>query len=287
MNDLAEKITQSLTATECVDEMEKFMLELPQAECPVYHHFGPGIYVREVHLPKGIFAIGHAQKYEHLNIVLKGTVLMTGDDGSLKEIRAPMIFTGKPGRKFGYVIEDVIWLNIYATEETDIDKLESHYLDKSDYSLKKYSSERDLKYLANEIDREDFRKVIELAGFTEEMVREQSENTDDQIPMPDGYSIITVRDSDIEGKGIFVSAPVRKGQFIGLARLSGKRTPIGRYVNHSVFPNAEYIKTENGDIYAIAIRDINGCIGGSQGDEITVDYRQALALSGIKLRGES
>ena len=101
MNDLAEKITQSLTATECVDEMEKFMLELPQAECPVYHHFGPGIYVREVHLPKGIFAIGHAQKYEHLNIVLKGTVLMTGDDGSLKEIRAPMIFTGKPGRKFG------------------------------------------------------------------------------------------------------------------------------------------------------------------------------------------
>ena len=38
-----------------VADLEKEMLEMPQADCPVAHHFGPGIYIREVTLPAGIF----------------------------------------------------------------------------------------------------------------------------------------------------------------------------------------------------------------------------------------
>lgn len=115
-----------------LDALEAEMLAMPQAETPVVHHFGPGIYVREVTLPAGIIAIGHAQKFEHLNIMLTGAVAMLDENNQVHFLRAPLIFTGKPGRKVGYVLETCVWQNIFATEERDIPTLEAMFFDKSD-----------------------------------------------------------------------------------------------------------------------------------------------------------
>lgn len=106
------------------------MLKMPQAECPVAHYFGPGIYVREVQAKAGTLAIGHHQRFEQLNILLKGTVAMFTEEG-VQVISAPFIFTGKPGKKAGYIIEDMVWQTVYATQETDIQKLEEMLIDKN------------------------------------------------------------------------------------------------------------------------------------------------------------
>lgn len=113
--------------------IEAYMLSLPQIEVPVEHYFGPGVYVRSITMPKGAMCLGHEQRFEHLNIMLTGSVVMY-DDGVAKVMTAPLIFTGKPGRKVGQVIEECTWLNIFATDETDIDKLEEMIANKSDYS---------------------------------------------------------------------------------------------------------------------------------------------------------
>lgn len=276
--------TTDLSHPEKLELLEDHMLDLPQVECPVVHHFGPGIYIREVHLPAGIFAVGHAQRFEHLNIMLKGAVAMVGDDGQLKIIRAPTIFTGQPGRKFGYVLEDTIWQNVYATDETDIDILEATYLDKSATWQTHDNGMTELRTALHVIDREDFDLLLQQSGFSAGQVRAQSENEDDQIAMPIGYAPkVTVRNSYIEGKGIFLSAPVEQGELIGPARIGGMRTPLGRYTNHAKVPNAKFELSGNGDIYLIALRRISGCVAGEQGEEVTVDYRQALSLSGIEI----
>jgi hypothetical protein len=44
------------------------------------------------------------------------------------------------------------------------------------------------------------------------------------------------------------------------------------------------VKLPNGDIDLVALTDIEGCKGGDMGTEITIDYRQALALSGIEFK---
>jgi len=116
---------------EPIEALEADMLKMDQVDCPVIHRFSPGLYIREVSIPAGTLAIGHFQKTEHLNIFLQGRVLIMGDNGKARELAAPMIFAGKPGRKFGYIKEDVVWLNVYPTDETDIDTLEEMYLDKS------------------------------------------------------------------------------------------------------------------------------------------------------------
>jgi len=281
---LAIAENHALSQAEQVAHLEQAMLEMPQAECPVMHHFGPGIYVREVTLPAGILAIGHAQRFEQLNIMLTGKVAMLDQDGNVKELVAPMIFVGPSGRKFGYVIEDSVWLNVYATDERDIDKLEAYYLDKSETWELQSAAAYQQESAQREQDRADFFELIEQAGFTQETVRQQSEDESDQIPMPGGQGAkVTIRQSAIEGRGVFLSAPAEAGEIIAPARVDGMRTPVGRYTNHSQTPNAKFVQYPSGDIYLIASQRIAGCAGGSAGEEVTVNYRQALELSGICL----
>ncbi|WP_180008211.1 SET domain-containing protein-lysine N-methyltransferase [Acinetobacter sp. YH12238] len=262
-----------------VADLEKEMLEMPQADCPVAHHFGPGIYIREVTLPAGIFAVGHAQRYEHLNIMLTGKVAIV-DGGQVRVLEAPLIFTGKPGRKVGYVLETCVWQNVYATNETDIDTLEAHYLDKSK-TWEAYDKEHSkIEHALNQHNRNDYAQVLKEFGFDADTARQQAEDESDQIDMPNVFkAVIQVRDSNIEGKGLFLSWHIAAGQIIAPARIAGKRTPAGRYVNHSMNPNCKYVADENGDIYLVSLRDIDGCKGGSKGEELTVDYRQALTLN--------
>jgi len=274
-----------LTPTKLL-ELESHMLSLPQVECPVVHHFGPGIYIREVTLPVGILAIGHTQKYDHMNIMLSGSVAMLDEDGRVKILKAPIISVGKPGRKVGVILETCIWQNVYPNpnNEKDIDVLETKWLDKSNTwqvcdAAKKLNS-----IVSHDFDRQDFKNLIAQSRFDEATIRIQSENEDDQIPMPNGFDKVSVRSSTIEGRGIFLSYPVNAGELIGPARLNGMRTPIGRYTNHSATPNAIFVKHED-DIYLYASQRIAGCIGGSQGEEVTIDYRQALTLSNIYLKG--
>lgn len=257
------------------------MLEHSQVECPVVHHFGPGVYVREVHLPAGTLAIGHAQRFAQLNVVLKGAVAMLGEDGQLKVVKAPAIFTGPPGRKFGYVLRDTVWQNIYASDETDVETLEAHFLDKSQTWQTHHNEIETIRKALHEKDRDDYGHFLTAFGLDEKTVRAQSENETDLMTMPEPFNArVMVRDSfiDMAGKGVFLSAGVERYELIGPARIDGKRTPIGRYVNHSDNPNCYFSERENGDIYLVAKRGINGCMGGELGEELTVDYRQALLI---------
>lgn len=282
-------MSTELTYLEKLECLEDAMLQENQVECPVVHHFGPGIYVREVHLPAGTLAVGHAQRFEQLNVVLTGAVAMLGDAGELNIVKAPAIFTGPPGRKFGYVLADTVWQNIYATEETDIEKLEASFLDKSATWQRHHAEIERLRVALHDRDREDYAHFIKAFGLDEQLVREQSESTADLIELPEAYRPnVMVRDSfiDLDGKGVFLSAKVDRYETIGPARIDNMRTPIGRYVNHSDNPNCYFSERERGDVYLVAKRPITGCMAGELGEELTVDYRQALLIH-IKQLNES
>ena len=250
-----------------------------QVECPVYHRFGPGIYMREVILPAGSFCIGHYQNFEHMNVMLTGRVTMLHEDGSSSELVAPMVFVGKPGRKMGYIHETVVWQNIYATDETDVEKLEAKYLTKSDAWQSRAMTMFHAEKLLREADREDYLNALQDLDANEDLVRMMSENLEDQIPMPLGSYTFAIQDSPIQGKGIFATADYTPGQVIGPARIDGKRTPLGRFTNHSRTPNAEMKRLDNGDILLIATSQIRGMKGGDSGEEVTVDYRSARRIA--------
>lgn len=260
-----------------IGQIENAMLQCEQASCPVIHRFGPGVYIREVRLPAGILAVGHTQNFEHTNVMLQGRVTMLNDNGTTTELVAPMIFTGKPGRKVGYVHEDVVWLNVYPTQETDVEKLEATFITKSD-SWSESNGQRLLAFQTN-VDQEDYKQFLEEIGVSEETARAQSENTSDMMELPPGGYKFKLSNSHLEGKGLFATADIDAGELIAPARIHGMRTVAGRYTNHSANPNARMERTGSSDISLVATRPIAGCRGGFDGEEITIDYRQARALT--------
>ena len=283
MNDLVQIGNTALKVFTNVDEAEKAMLQLPQVDCPLVHHFGPNLCIREVFMPKGTMAVGHKQKFKHMNVLLKGKVMMLNEDGSTKILEAPFIFEGEPGRKIGYVLEDMVWQNIYATDLKDSNDVEEFFVEKSENWQNDHNVKLSIEKVAKEADRNDYQKLLKECGISHEIAKEQSENEEDQISV--FSNIVRVADSAIEGKGLFLTSPIKKDDVICQSRIQGKRTQAGRFTNHSVFPNAKMVLLPNGDIDLVAIRDIDGCKGGSLGEEITIDYRQALSLSGINFKG--
>lgn len=286
VNDIAVINNESAASTQIanpelldrIEEIEGKCLKLPQVECEVTNHVGLGVYIRELRMPAGTFAIGHYQKQEHWNVFIKGKVLMLNDNGETVVLTAPMTYIAKPGRKVGYILEDMVWQNVYRTNETDIDKLEETYLDKSK-TFKDNGGQAEILKLRNAVDIEDFERMLIDVGVDADTVRSQSENETDIREFPPGAYKVKVADSVIEGKGLFATGSFFPGEVIAPARIGGYRTPAGRYTNHSKTPNAMMIQRDIDDIMLVAIQDISGNKGGQCGDEITVDYRASVELT--------
>jgi hypothetical protein len=121
---------------------EGLLLSVPQADAPLAHYFGPGIYIREVILPVGAIVLGHRHKHEHLCVIIKGALTFTNDNGEVVIKRAPMQFVAPPGRKLAHVLEECVFWNIYATEERDLEKLEDMLFEKSDVWLDHHAQKR-------------------------------------------------------------------------------------------------------------------------------------------------
>ena len=149
------------------------LVDVPQNPCSVIHRFGPGLYIREVHIPAGTFAIGHEQRLEHMNVFVKGAVRMLNADGTTTDMVAPMTFVGKPGRKCGLILEDMIWQNIYATDVTDIDELEATYLIKPEG----WDDKMKVKALGCTSPNEDYVALLTSIGVDEMQVQMEVQNT--------------------------------------------------------------------------------------------------------------
>lgn len=246
-------------------------LNMEQASCPVVHSFVGGNYIRELSAKAGTFLIGHKQKTKHINVFMKGKVLMYESDGTTKVLTAPMCFEGQPGRKVGLVLEDMVWLNIYATDKRDINEIEEEFLDKS--------IEQELSFVKLPVNRvadhASYHEVIARLGFTHEQVQAMV-HIDNVIELDSmGFKIDT---SDIHGKGIFATKDYAVGDYIGPMRIEQNRTILGRYTNHGHEPNAIAEKVHD-VIIMVATKPIKGCTGGQNGDEILIDYEHTFKLS--------
>jgi hypothetical protein len=256
---------------ENVESLEAEMLKYNQAEIPLKHHFAPGLYGREIIMPKGIFAIGHAHKEDCINVVLRGNVSVF-IEGKVKQIKGPCMFLGKAmDRKVGYVNEETVWITFHPTTETNIEKLEDDLLVKSD----SFINFQEL-FSSGLVTRKpvDYEELLKIMNVSESEVRSRSEEESDLIPLPEAFknNIITDK-SDIEGMGVFSGKNYVSGDLIAPARIGLFRTPVGRYTNHSESPNCEMRLDGDGNINIFAITSI------SQNQECTVDYLAARELS--------
>jgi hypothetical protein len=237
-------------------EMEEVIKNLPTAfdKCPypIFHSFSDGMYRREIHINGGHLIVGKIHKKDYFVEMLTGKAWVVSEFGA-KELIAPCSFKAKAGVKhIGFHLEDTIWVDTHRVEATTVEEAEKEIFADSYEDLDQFTN--------------TFESMCSDIGKSQEEVRELSEIEEDIIPQPE-CDKVEIKDSPIEGKGVFVTEPVKKDNVFALARILNNRTPVGRYTNHSDEPNATGIVKDNLGML-VALRDIE------EGEEITVNYRE-------------
>ena len=254
------------TVQEGIEALKGIMRQMPQVAIEPTHVFAQGIYARGILIPKGTILTGKVHKQDDLQIMVYGDILVKTEAGE-KRLQGFSMFSSRAGyQQIGCALEDTLWVTVHATEETDLDRLEELLFEDEPRVL-------DFKTGEPLEDCIDYHRMLAEVGISHETAWAQSINEEDRqdVDLPG----VTLGPSQIHGTGVFAARDFAPGVLVGPARVDGLRSQLGRYTNHSLNPNARMMRDKD-DILLVALAPIR------DGDEITTDYRDSLALSGIK-----
>lgn len=104
-----------------VMEEEQRMLAMPQLELKVVIHKAPGIHARELHIPARTALTGRIHKFDNLNTLSDGKMLIAMDDGWYF-VQAPYTVVSPAGTKrMAITLTDCVWTTYVATNEPNAD----------------------------------------------------------------------------------------------------------------------------------------------------------------------
>ena len=255
--------------------LQNELLKMPQANIVTEHVFTPGKYERKITIPAWTVLTGAEHKTPYCVRLEKGTIAVNTDDG-VKVLTAPCEFDASAGmQRAGRVFEDeVVWVDIYDNPDncTDLAVLENRLYVVPNCGLA--DSRTDVQKA-----QIDYGAFLHQIGMTQGEMDAVVHIESDLMEMPEGVDV-QLRDSPIHGKGLFATRDFEAGEIVCPGRLNGKRTPGGRFINHSVYCNVKPEKVGD-DIYAVATRKIH------VNDELLVDYRASMRVNfGLVLQGE-
>jgi hypothetical protein len=130
MMEVVERTGGRVITRDHIAHLVRELSKLPQTDCPVQHHFSPGVYLREIFMPAGTTVIGKIHRTEHLNIIERGRCAIRHDDGRVEILEAPLTFVSKAGvQKVLHILEDTVWKTIHPTATRDMEQLELELID--------------------------------------------------------------------------------------------------------------------------------------------------------------
>ena len=131
MNELTMPVSRESILT-LEDAMKSHPGNFDANVLPVIHHFAPGVYVREFHLPAGIAVTGKIHKHQHVAMLIKGKAALSSEFDAPQIMEAPYIWISQPGVKRVVMgIEDAIFVTVHPTELTDLEQIENEVIAKS------------------------------------------------------------------------------------------------------------------------------------------------------------
>lgn len=262
---------------EAVLHLQNALLEMNQANIVTTHKFLPGIYERTITIPPWTVLTGAEHKTAYRVRLEKGVIAVNTDD-SVKVLVAPCEFDVEAGfQRAGRVFEEeVIWTDVYDNPDNcrDLNELEQRL-----YVVPECGMGDSRARSSISIAQTDYQLFLQQIGIDQQTMNSIVMADADLIQMPDGYAV-ELRPSQVDGIGMFALRDFSAGEIICPGRLDGKRTPAGRYINHSCHANVMPIKVGD-DIYATALVDVRA------GQELLVDYRASMRVNfGLYLVGE-
>lgn len=118
-----------------------YVLHDPKAleDCPVFHLFQPGFYIRETHVPGGQIFIGRVHRNGHVVKLLTGIGVVL-EEGRRRIFRAPAVIHTQPGFQMcGYTVTPVFVQTWHPTSDAqrDVNTLELRDFEPAEATLER------------------------------------------------------------------------------------------------------------------------------------------------------
>jgi hypothetical protein len=126
--------TVSIHEINRADNILRLMLEMMSfpseslTEYPVKHYFAPGMYAREMFIPKGAMIVGKVHKHSHLNTIAYGDISVATFEGVERHIGHKTLTSPAGVQRAVYANEDTLWTTYHLTNETDLQKIEEEII---------------------------------------------------------------------------------------------------------------------------------------------------------------
>lgn len=113
-------------------QAEAIMRTQPQLKLEVKHYFSKGVYARELHIPANTTLTGEIHKFENLNILSQGSMLVSTEEGVI-QVDAPFTVVSPAGTKrIAHTLTDCIWTTIHGTEERNVELIKQKFIAQSE-----------------------------------------------------------------------------------------------------------------------------------------------------------
>jgi hypothetical protein len=125
VNDLDTLATEVLPAPSLAQicRLQAALMDMPQAEAPVQHHFTDHAYARELFVPAGMMLVGKMHATRHLLVVTGDCTIINGEHR--QRITGTRVLHTEPGTKRAiFTHADTTLITFHVTEETDLEKIE-------------------------------------------------------------------------------------------------------------------------------------------------------------------
>lgn len=147
----AIEVDNCIEAEERLNLLELEMLKYPTRELPLIHRFTPGLYIREILMPKDTLLTSVKHLTTHPFFIMKGDVSVWYHDAPVQRYRAPYTGITQAGtRRLLFAHEDTIWTTVHVTDLQDPDEIvksvaetnPNPYIDPNDPRVNMWSQNR-------------------------------------------------------------------------------------------------------------------------------------------------
>lgn len=125
-----QETIEAIEAPECIEPeellnlLELEMVKYEPRECPLIHRFTPGLYIREILMPKDTLLTSLKHLTTHPFFIMKGDISVWYHDAPVQRYKAPYTGITHAGtRRLLYAHEDTIWTTVHITDLQDPDEI--------------------------------------------------------------------------------------------------------------------------------------------------------------------
>lgn len=130
-NDIAQAqgsaVADPLQVRGAIFALQDAMTGMPQVECPLLHHFAPGMYARTIFVPAGTCVVTKIHRHTHITVVSMGRAKVVTERGE-EIVEAPFTMVTPAGTKRAvFTITDTMWTTIHLnpTDTQDLEAIEA------------------------------------------------------------------------------------------------------------------------------------------------------------------